>query len=553
MKVRIPIMIDDPYTSQKGFDRDYEMVPTRDEDFFLDGPVTRRVAVLDFDPATGALRPGARYVPPPPGKDEGTYEFAGPDGIYAPSFIQVSAFSTILQTMYMFEEKDALGRRLTWAFDAPQLLVVPRAGEWANAFYERESKSLQLFYIAQDGGQPVYTCLSRDIIAHETAHAILDGIAPTLYNALTPQSLALHEAVADLTALLMSFRSRKLREAVLRDTEGSLANSTAFSTVAPQFGKARDSRAEYLRNLNNDAHLIDGKPGKVSRYEPHSLSQALSGALYAVLVKSYDAIRKEHPEWASGKALFAASERFKRMTLRALDYMPPGEVSFRDYGRAILAADQSAHPDPKEGQERGWICDEFVQRALVPDREALQVQTDFTFSGLSQVDLAVLKESDWAAYDLVNRERELFGVPAGASFHVYPRLDSTKHYYRKKGSGKPEEIRELILKVSWSQPEPNIAGKALPIQRQVTVGTTVAIDWKTRNVRTCLTSDLGEEQRQDRDGMVRKLLDEGILRVGDEALGPDGKPLCAAVRAETLGGTMRVRGAARLLHITEVV
>ncbi|HEX7182584.1 MAG TPA: hypothetical protein VF756_12130 [Thermoanaerobaculia bacterium] len=548
MKVRIPIMIDDPYTSRKGFKRDYEMVPA-EEDFFLDGPVTRRVAVLDFDPQSGALQPGARYVPPKKPNGEGGYDFQGPNGIYQSSFIQVSTFATVLETMYMFEEPDALGRSLTWAFDAPQLLVVPRAGEWDNAFYERESRSLQFFYISQAGGQPVYTSLSRDIIAHETAHAILDGISPTLYHAVTPQSLALHEAIADLTALLMSFRSRELRYAVLRETEGSLDNSTAFSTVAPQFGKARDGMAEFLRNLNNLYNLHRGSEHQVSRYHPHSLSQVLSGALYSVLVKIYKAVGEQNPDWPSGKVLFVASERFKRMIFRALDYMPPGEVSFRDYGRAILAADQAAHPTDK--QEREWICDEFVQRGIVLDRKALEVQTNFPFPGLSEVDLGVLQESDWAAYELVNRNRDFFAIPKEVSFHVHPRLKTEKYYFRKKGSREPVKIPELILKVSWSHPEPNQVKQALVRDRQITVGTTVAIDWETRNVRTCLSSDLGDEQRQDRDGMIQRMLDDGILRIGDEALGPDGKPLCAAIRAETLGGTMRVRGAARLLHIAE--
>jgi hypothetical protein len=237
------------------------------------------------------------------------------------------------------------------------------------------------------------------------------------------------------------------------------------------------------------------------------------------------------------------------MIFRALDYMPPGEVSFRDYGRAILAADQAAHPTDK--QEREWICDEFVQRGIVLDRKALEVQTNFPFPGLSEVDLGVLQESDWAAYELVNRNRDFFAIPKEVSFHVHPRLKTEKYYFRKKGSREPVKIPELILKVSWSHPEPNQVKQALVRDRQITVGTTVAIDWETRNVRTCLSSDLGDEQRQDRDGMIQRMLDDGILRIGDEALGPDGKPLCAAIRAETLGGTMRVRGAARLLHIAE--
>jgi hypothetical protein len=40
----------------------------------------------------------------------------------------VSVFGAVHKTIRMFEEPDVLDRRVVWAFDAPQLLVVPRAG-----------------------------------------------------------------------------------------------------------------------------------------------------------------------------------------------------------------------------------------------------------------------------------------------------------------------------------------------------------------------------------------------------------------------------------------
>ena len=542
MKARLPMMIDDPQTSKYAGLDDFETFITHDEDFFLDGPVSRRVAVLDFDAQSGGILPGARFVDP--GKRKlGSYECPAEEGIYGRSFQQVNAFATVLRTMYMFEEPDALGRRLTWAFGAPQLLVVPRAGEEPNAFYERESHSLQLFYISK-GEQPrVYACLSRDIIAHETAHAILDGIAPDLYNSLTPQSLALHEAIADLTALLMSFRSGKLRKAVLKTTNGSIADSSAFSMVAPEFGQARDptGTARYLRSLLNNKTLDredksldeNGVPNRVNRFEPHALSEALSGALYTVMVKIHGALSTGFS--ASGKALFVGSERFKRMILRALDYLPPGEVSFGDYGRAIIAADQAAHP--KDSQERQWIREEFVRRALVPDEAALEVETNFRHRALAKADLETLADSDWAAYRFADKNRELLGIPAGIPFRVRPRLDTTKLYYRTKGA-KPEPIRELIFKVSWDQEEPNGTGSPFAEKRQITVGTTLAIDWETRTVRTRLTSQWHGEQKSDRDEMLRKLAAAGTLE--DEHSG---------LRVESSNGVIRVRATARMLHI----
>src|SRR5215213_2668244 len=228
----------------------------------------------------------------------------------------------------------------------------------------------------------------------------------------------------------MSFRSTKLRLAVLKATNGSIADSSAFSTVAPEFGQARDPSMRYLRSLLNNKTLDredksldeNGVPNRVNRYEPHSLSEALSGALYTVMVKIHGSLATDYS--ASGKALFVGGERFKRMILRALDYLPPGEVSFGDYGRAILASDQAAHP--KDGQERQWICEEFVRRALVPDKAALEVETNVRYKPLAKVDLQTLVDSDWVAYQFADKNRKFLGIPDGLSFRVRPRLDTTK-------------------------------------------------------------------------------------------------------------------------------
>jgi hypothetical protein len=570
MKVRVPVMIQDEFTSAFKGMRLVEPFTIKGEEFFLDGPVTKRVAVLDFDPATGRLLPGAALLPPESGRDYGTYRIVDENNIYSHDFGQVSVFATVLKTIYMFEEPDNLGRSLTWAFGAPQLLVIPRAGEWANAYYERASHSLQFFYFPnpREPGKMVYTSLSRDIVAHETAHAILDGIAPHLYNAITPQSLALHEAIADLSALLMAFRSNELRKTVLGQTNGSIEKSTAFNSMAEEFGSAleADGRWGYLRDLINaktlcpDDTTLDpkGKPNRVSRTEPHELSEVISGALYAVMVKMHSALRREmaqqenRSEFAvSGKALFVSGERFKRMILRALDYLPPGEVSFADYGRAIIASDQASHP--LDTQERNWIMDEFVKRCIVPHREALQMETGFSSPELKDIDLQSLLESDWYAYEFVEKHRRFLSIPNGLPFHVEPRLDVSKKYYHR--GGETRLVRECIFKVWWNQTEPNRLGARYPSRRQITVGTTLAVDWETLKVRALLTSDKaqlpeeGEKLKEDRDRMLQKLVDHGLLRVGQQALGPDGQELHSVIRADVARDVMQVRSMAKMLHI----
>ncbi len=560
MKVRVPVMIQDQMAAA-GDELTEEVI--LEEKFFLDGPVSERIAVLDFDADGRLVKTRARFKPPV-GKKPGFY--AGADGgkIHADVFVQVNAFATVQRVIAMFEKADALGRRLSWGFGASQLLVVPRAGKRQNAFYERESHSLQFFYFPSTRkefkGRTVYTCLSHDIIAHETGHAVLDGIAPDLYHAISPQSLALHEAVADLTALIMAFRSRKLRDSVLRQTEGSIASSTAFSSIAEEFGALRRATGQLrpLRSLDNDRRL---PPSGGVRTAPHDLSEVLTGALYKVLVRMHDRLCKRYAaeredgdeKAASGKALFVAGEHFKRMVFRALDYLPPGEISFADYGRAIIAADRASHPD--WGRERRWLAEEFVERRIISSEAEMSTdldpqQANFWNAALADVDLGILVASDWAAYEFANRFRDQLGCPAGVPLRVRPRLDVTKEY-RAPGGG-TRNVREFIFKVSWDAEEENPAGRGLPARRQITVGTMLAIDWRERTVRALLTSDSGAHLRDDRNAMLARLHDEGRLRVGRHALDSDGKPRRSVAVAERSGDLLRIRKSARMLHIEGV-
>jgi hypothetical protein len=559
MRVRIPLMIQDPATARhKGMESLYENVFV-EEDFFLDGPITKRVAVLDFCQKSGELLKGARFSPPKKGRVLGSYEVNGKD-IYSPGFIQVNVFATVWKTINMFEKDEVLGRPIKWAFPAQQLLVVPRAGEMANAYYERDSHSIQFFFFPHpDNSQKtIYTSLSRDIVAHETGHAILDGIVPHLYDAITPQALALHESIADLTALLMAFTSNKLPLIVLPVTGGSIKKPNAFSSIADQFGNAFKRDGRPLRELNNKKTLNrKDEKNLVDRYKPHDLSKVLSGALYKVMVKIYEDLWKRNSGGKKSKefkaafpSLGTAAKQFKRMVFRALDYLPPGDISFADYGRAIIAADQAYFSGDKKTRE--WICEEFIKRHMVEGKKSLEVKTNFPNQALKDIDPQTLVESDWAAYEFANKNRDLLFMPSDVSFRVHPRLDVTRNLRVP-----PVEYRECIFKVSWVEKESNNLGLRYPDSRQVTVGTTLVIDWKSRKIISLLTSNREErkseweEQRDDRDKMLHRLSEKGLLQMGQKANGFDGKPLQSVIKAEVRNGFLQVHSAGRMLHMRE--
>ena len=292
----------------------------------------------------------------------------------------------------------------------------------------------------------------------------------------------------------------------------------------------------------------------VPRDSPHALSEVLSGALYAVMVKLHESLKRQYAREAgqstfqvAGRALGVAATRFKSIVFRALDYLPPGEITFADFGRAILASDQAAFPDA--GRIRQWIRDEFVGRGIVPDAGALTVQTDFEHEALREMDLYTLLRSDWMAYEFANRNRELIGAPPGVPLWVRPRLDVTKRYYYRDG---PRDIREVLFKTSWDIYEPSGLGTPYPRQRQITAGSTLAIDWDTRRVRARLISVQDEQATADRNMLLRRLVEAGALAPDHMSVGPDGRRLRSVARAEMMGDDlMRVRGTARLLHVLE--
>ena len=498
-EVRLKYMDTEPGQARKGAKtlmQGWDYTPAEP---LLDGPVSRRVAVIDLDPDTGAVTPGAKFVPPK-GRTRGGYQVKSELDFDANDFKQVSVFTAVMKMMSIFETPDVLGRKLRWAFDGEQLLVVPRAGKMPNAFYHRDLRSLQFFFIddPKKRGKLVYTCLSPDIVAHETTHAILDGIAPDLYNATSPQALAMHEAIADLGAVMLAVRTNRLLTQVMEETRGDIRKAQAFNRIAQQFGAALYGEGRPLRDLFNKSSMSD--PGELDLNEPHDLSTVLTGALYALLVAEYEAIRQEDYEEklaeetakhkgkltkedrdrirfsVSGFALFKASEKFKRVAFRALDYLPPGEISFADYGRAMVAADTYSNPHDPEPRE--FIKQEFKRRGIVDDGKALDpVKPGFDLP--DDLDLEQLARSDWAAYQFAEEWRKALMIPDSLPFEVRPRLDVRRTTWRK--NGEKVEIRALLFKVAWQGVEEFQSGEFVN-EIAVTRGTTLAIDWETRKV-----------------------------------------------------------------------
>ena len=151
-----------------------------------DGPTGYRVKVVDFDASANVLYAPRTFGPKPEDQDKDPY--APKKGLKVdarrrweakvladPAFHSQHVYAVVMRTLARFEF--ALGRRVSWGFDGHQIHVAPHAFADANAFYSETDRALVFGYFpSARTGEIIHTCLSHDIVAHETTHAILDGL-----------------------------------------------------------------------------------------------------------------------------------------------------------------------------------------------------------------------------------------------------------------------------------------------------------------------------------------------------------------------------------------
>ena len=199
----------------------------------------------------------------------------------SPEFDCAHAFAIVRETLTMFQRTRG-GAPLPWAWNVggntDPMKVFPRAGVTPNAFYSRGAKSVNFFFFTPSGASaPVFTCRSLDIVAHETGHAVLDGLKPGwLASGNPPQTGGLHESFGDLTALFLACTQLDQVDAAIAQTKANLHNKNFLAALAEQFGAALGF-PQGLRNADNDQKL-----SQVSN-EVHAISQVFTGAMYDVL------------------------------------------------------------------------------------------------------------------------------------------------------------------------------------------------------------------------------------------------------------------------------
>ncbi len=240
------------------------------------GPVGEYVEVIDHDPATGCY-----YAP----VDLNDPFLLASDGLAPsegnPQFHQQMAYAVAMRTIWNFEM--ALGRRALWAPKnadgtgfVQRLRIYPHALRAQNAYYHPGKKALLLGYFPAASGDPknvlpggvVFTCLSHDVVAHETTHALLDGLYRHFNYPSNPDLLAFHEAFADMVAVFQHFSLPGVLESRIAAVGGSLRTDALMGDLAQEFGRGAGLRGSLRTALTVDTSGEDRVYDGVLRGRP---------------------------------------------------------------------------------------------------------------------------------------------------------------------------------------------------------------------------------------------------------------------------------------------
>ena len=346
------------------------------------GPRSHRFYVIDYDVSTGELHPAAALT-----DDSGNYR----DRFVAPSretvlndgaFHAQHVYAVAARTLAIFEA--ALGRRLSWGFDGHELYLVPHAMFEANAYYSDAHRALLFGYFHSQEMGKILTCLSHDIVAHETAHAVLDGLRHRFLEPALPDQAAFHEALADIVALLSLFSLREVIEQALGpNTPSGRIYATAVApealranmllVLAEQVGSALMQRS--AGGLRRSAELVPDTTwrDKPAFREPHRRGEILVAIVVQTLIRIWcgrlvallHAGEVDRARAAEEGA--KSAEHLLRMVIRALDYLPPVEFEYEDLLEAILVSDGEVTPDDdrryRRSLEEGFAAFGIVMRA----------------------------------------------------------------------------------------------------------------------------------------------------------------------------------------------
>jgi hypothetical protein len=359
------------------------------------GPVGSRFEVIDYDGAQDC------FYPPVDLNDPVILMQSGLEPTESdPRFHQQMVYAVAMRTLQNFER--ALGRRLEFR-QRPhtRLRLLPHAFHGANAYYVPELNAILFGYFRADRrdpgpnlpGQTVFTCLSHDIIVHELTHAVVDRLRRYFMEPSNPDVLAFHEGFSDIVALFQHFTFHEFLRDEIQKTRGDIRAGKRLVELASQFGYATGAN----RALRSAIDKSDKRMSPLIT-EVHERGSILVAAVFDAFFSTYqrrirDLIRIAtggtgnlaegdlHPDLVNRIALEATgtAQSILTMCIRAFDYLPPVDVTFGDYLRALVTADYELQPGDESGL-RSAMIEAFRNRGIYAENVASLAEESLIWS-----------------------------------------------------------------------------------------------------------------------------------------------------------------------------
>lgn len=357
------------------------------------GPLGYRVHIVDYDGSTRTLYEPFEYPVPARGVYKDPFRNPSDSTILNnPQFHAQNVYAIVMRTLARFEF--ALGRRISWGFRGHQIKIAPHAFADANAFYSEEDQALMFGYFPGSRGT-VFSCLAHDVVAHETTHALIDGLRGRFTDPSSPDQAAFHEGFSDVVALLSVFSLRDVVMAVLDRTmadrpgrRGARASRMVHeSDLTPDalrqsllFGLAKEMGQE-MASMRGQALrrsvLLTPSPAHIDTeefQEPHRrgeiLVAAVMNAFLGVLAERLKGLGRIEGKFLDrarvAEEAAESADYLLTMTIRALDYTPPVHLEFPDFLSALVTADHEIRPDDSKYKFRKHLVGSFRQYGIKP-------------------------------------------------------------------------------------------------------------------------------------------------------------------------------------------
>lgn len=370
------------------------------------GPIGYRIKVVDYnaterrayiDRQDYQLPSGELVDPFAPGPGETLLDPAYQARLLGdPNFHAQNAYAIAMRTLGAFER--ALGRRVGWSSGGHQLHIAPHAFAQANAFYSEPDRALLFGYFRRQDGSPVFTSLSHDIVAHETTHAILDGLRSRYTEPSGPDQAAFHEGFSDIVALLSIFSLPEVVAAAIGKAEELAVDDKVIKLVAADLltpaairdsillGMARqvgDELEPGQKKALRRSVQIGPADGAEMRYadDEHDRGEVFAAAMMNAFVKLWvdriGELGRFNGDFYNLKSVVEEGARLAgqllTMSIRALDYCPPTDIDFEQYLAGLLTADREVVPNDDRFY-RKTIRETFEAYGISPLGEACDAE-----------------------------------------------------------------------------------------------------------------------------------------------------------------------------------